>query len=78
MLRRVSGRDYSGHVRPVRVAQVEHALDRVAPARRRLVRLDATDGMATVEVTSACRVSMVAYRVAWNRANTGSRWTHGR
>lgn len=37
-----------------------------------------TDGMATVEVTSACRVSMVAYRLAWNRANTGSRWTHGR
>ncbi|MFI7367047.1 oxidoreductase [Streptomyces sp. NPDC050149] len=48
---------------PVLVAQVEHALDRGAPAQRRLVRLDATDGTATVEVTSACRVSLVAYRI---------------
>ncbi|MFI6948644.1 oxidoreductase [Streptomyces sp. NPDC050422] len=48
---------------PVLVAQVEHAVDRGAPAQRRLVRLDATDGTATVEVTSACRVSLVAYRL---------------
>ncbi|MGW6208302.1 oxidoreductase [Streptomyces sp. NPDC055089] len=48
---------------PALVAEVEHALDRGVPAQRRLVRLDATDGSATVEVTSACRVSLVAYRV---------------
>ncbi|MGW3659229.1 oxidoreductase [Streptomyces sp. NPDC005151] len=48
---------------PVLVAQIEHALDRSAPARRRLVRLTAADGTAEVDVTSACRVSLVAYRL---------------
>lgn len=48
---------------PVLVAQIEHALDRSAPARRRLVRLMAADGTAEVDVTSACRVSLVAYRL---------------
>lgn len=48
---------------PVLVAQIEYALDRSAPARRRLVRLVAADGTAGVHVTSSCRVSLVAYRL---------------
>ncbi|MFD4232023.1 oxidoreductase [Streptomyces sp. NPDC058545] len=48
---------------PVLVAQIEHALDRTAPAQRRLVRLAAADGTAGVHVTSSCRVTLVAYRI---------------
>ncbi|WUW20246.1 oxidoreductase [Streptomyces sp. NBC_01463] len=48
---------------PVLVAQIEHALDRGAPAQHRLVRLDAAGGTAAVEVTSPCRVTLVAYRL---------------
>ncbi|MET8331732.1 oxidoreductase [Streptomyces sp. NPDC005181] len=48
---------------PVLLAQIEHALDRSAPAQRRLVRLTAADGTAGVDVTAACRVSLVAYRL---------------
>ncbi|MEU1469253.1 oxidoreductase [Streptomyces sp. NPDC005761] len=48
---------------PLLVAQLEQALDRGVPAQRRLVRLDAENGTATVEVTSACRVGLVAYRI---------------
>ncbi|MFB6706710.1 oxidoreductase [Streptomyces sp. NPDC056333] len=47
----------------VLVAQIEQALDRSAPAGRRLVRLAAADGTAVVHVTSSCRVSLVAYRL---------------
>ncbi|WP_405997431.1 oxidoreductase [Streptomyces sp. NBC_00829] len=46
---------------PVLVAQIEHALDRSPPERRRLTRLAAVDGTADVEVTSPCRVRLVAY-----------------
>lgn len=47
---------------PLLVAQLEHALDRTPQEQRRLVRLVAADGEAGVEVTSACRVQLVAYR----------------
>jgi hypothetical protein len=47
---------------PVLVAQVEHALDPTPPQQRRLSRLVAADGEAGVEVTSTCRVQLVAYR----------------
>ncbi|ORT53869.1 oxidoreductase [Streptomyces sp. CB03238] len=48
---------------PLLVAQIEHALDRSPLERRRLVRLAAAGGEATVEVTSTCRVQLVAYRL---------------
>ncbi|MGW5429928.1 oxidoreductase [Streptomyces sp. NPDC004059] len=47
---------------PLLVAQIEHALDR-GPLPRRLVGLDAAGGTADVEVTSACRVRLTAYRL---------------
>ncbi|MCX4820677.1 oxidoreductase [Streptomyces sp. NBC_01142] len=48
---------------PLLVAQIEHALDRAPSQLRRLTRLTAADGVAGVEVTSACRVQLVAYRL---------------
>ncbi|GGZ38429.1 oxidoreductase [Streptomyces poonensis] len=48
---------------PLLVAQIENALDRSPPERRRLVRLVAADGAAGVEVTSTCRVRLTAYRL---------------
>ncbi|OKJ93556.1 oxidoreductase [Streptomyces sp. CB03234] len=48
---------------PLLVAQIEHALDRSPLERRRLIRLAAAGGEATVEVTSTCRVQLVAYRL---------------
>jgi hypothetical protein len=48
---------------PVLVAQIEHALDRGPLARRRLTGFAAADGCADVEVTSACRVRITAYRL---------------
>ncbi|MEV8296057.1 oxidoreductase [Streptomyces sp. WAC02707] len=48
---------------PVLVAQIEHALDGGPDGRRRLARLTATGAAAEVEVTSACRVRLTAYRV---------------
>ncbi|WP_328767267.1 oxidoreductase [Streptomyces sp. NBC_00286] len=48
---------------PLLVAQIEHALDRSPQEQRRLTRLTATDGEANVEVTSACRVQLTAYRL---------------
>jgi hypothetical protein len=48
---------------PLLVAQIEHALDRSPADRRRLTRLTAGDGGADVEVTSACRVTLTAYRI---------------
>ncbi|MER7108278.1 oxidoreductase [Streptomyces sp. NPDC000229] len=48
---------------PVLVAQIEQALDRSPPERRRLTRLAVTGGEATVEVTSTCRVQLVAHRL---------------
>ncbi|CAM5674119.1 oxidoreductase [Streptomyces spiroverticillatus] len=47
---------------PVLVAQIENALDQSPPEQRRLVRLVAADDEAGVEVTSACRVQLYAYR----------------
>ncbi|MEU8893141.1 oxidoreductase [Streptomyces sp. NPDC048442] len=47
---------------PLLVAQIEHALDRSPMEQRRLTRLVAADDEAGVEVTSACRVQLVAYR----------------
>ncbi|WP_406301916.1 oxidoreductase [Streptomyces sp. NBC_00885] len=48
---------------PLLVAQIEHALDRSPPQRRRLISLTASAGVAHVEVTSTCRVQLVAYRL---------------
>ncbi|MFF8289740.1 oxidoreductase [Streptomyces sp. NPDC016309] len=48
---------------PVLVAQVEQALDRTPPERRRLTGLAVSGGEAIVEVTSTCRVQVVAYRL---------------
>ncbi|MBG0850999.1 oxidoreductase [Streptomyces spinoverrucosus] len=48
---------------PLLVAQIEHALDRSPVERRRLTRLVTADGEAGVEVTSACRVQLTAYRL---------------
>ncbi|MFI6851231.1 oxidoreductase [Streptomyces sp. NPDC050416] len=48
---------------PLLVAQIEHALDRSPLERRRLTGLTAADGEADVEVTSACRVTLTAYRL---------------
>ncbi|MGW1895366.1 oxidoreductase [Streptomyces sp. NPDC002004] len=48
---------------PLLVAQVEDALDRTPRDRRRLTGLTATRDSAVVEVSSACRVQLVAYRL---------------
>ncbi|WP_455360221.1 oxidoreductase [Streptomyces sp. SYSU K21746] len=48
---------------PLLVAQIEHALDRSPLDRRRLTGLVVTDGEAGVEVTSGCRVQLIAYRL---------------
>ncbi|GAA3378375.1 oxidoreductase [Streptomyces sannanensis] len=48
---------------PLLVAQVEHALDRSPLEQRRLTRLIAADDEAGVEVTSTCRVQLMAYRL---------------
>ncbi|TLS47933.1 oxidoreductase [Streptomyces montanus] len=48
---------------PLLVAQIEHALDRSPQDQRRLTRLVAADGEAGVEVTSTCRVQLIAYRL---------------
>ncbi|MFG3205699.1 oxidoreductase [Streptomyces sp. NPDC048192] len=48
---------------PLLVAQIEHALDRSPLAGRRLTGFTAADGSADVEVTSACRVRITAYRL---------------
>ncbi|MCX4671641.1 oxidoreductase [Streptomyces sp. NBC_01381] len=48
---------------PLLVAQIEHALDRSPSEQRRLTRLAAMDGSADVEITSTCRVQLVAYRL---------------
>ncbi|MGW0756637.1 oxidoreductase [Streptomyces sp. NPDC002814] len=48
---------------PLLVAQIEHALDRSPPDRRRLTRLVAADGEAGIEVTSPCRVQLTVYRL---------------
>ncbi|MFF7308390.1 oxidoreductase [Streptomyces sp. NPDC008137] len=48
---------------PLLVAQIEHALDRGTVAQRRLTGLTAADGGADIEVTSACRVTLTAYRL---------------
>ncbi|GHE05839.1 oxidoreductase [Streptomyces alanosinicus] len=48
---------------PLLVAQIEHALDRGPLPQRRLTGLSAADGAADVEVTSACRVRITAYRL---------------
>ncbi|MFC9683818.1 oxidoreductase [Streptomyces sp. NPDC056948] len=48
---------------PLLVAQIEHALDRGTVAQHRLTGLTAADGGADIEVTSACRVTLTAYRL---------------
>ncbi|MET7711780.1 oxidoreductase [Streptomyces sp. NPDC005407] len=48
---------------PVLVAQIEQALDRAPLECRRLIRLTPTAGTADVEVTSTCRLRLVAYRL---------------
>jgi hypothetical protein len=48
---------------PLLVAQIEHALDRSPLPQRRLTGLTAAGGSADVEVTSACRVRITAYRL---------------
>jgi hypothetical protein len=48
---------------PLLVAQIEHALDQSPLEQRRLTRLGAFDGTAGVEITSTCRVKLIAYRL---------------
>ncbi|WP_309093329.1 oxidoreductase [Streptomyces sp.] len=48
---------------PLLVAQTEHALDRSPAGQRRLTALTADGGGADVEVTSACRLTLTAFRV---------------
>ncbi|MEU5952633.1 oxidoreductase [Streptomyces sp. NPDC047525] len=48
---------------PLLVAQIEHALDRSPLEQRRLTRLAAADGSADVEITSTCRIRLIAYRL---------------
>ncbi|MCF3121655.1 oxidoreductase [Streptomyces arenae] len=48
---------------PLLVAQIEDALDRSPQELRRLTRLVADPRSASLEVTSACRVQLTAYRV---------------
>lgn len=48
---------------PLPVARTEAALDRSPPEQRRLTRLVAAEGEAGVEVTSTCRVQLIAYRL---------------
>ncbi|OEJ24084.1 oxidoreductase [Streptomyces agglomeratus] len=50
-------------ITPLLVAQIEAALDRSPPERRRLARLAARRGEADVVVTSTCRVQLIAYRL---------------
>ncbi|MEV0524083.1 oxidoreductase [Streptomyces sp. NPDC050439] len=60
---RVSYVDGLAPIIPLLVAQIEHALDRGPLELRRLTRLAAADGSADVEITSTCRVQLVAYRL---------------
>ncbi|MGW0610838.1 oxidoreductase [Streptomyces sp. NPDC002788] len=48
---------------PLLVAQIEHALDHSPAGQRRLTGLTADGDGADVEVTSACRVTLTAYRL---------------
>ncbi|MFH8489075.1 oxidoreductase [Streptomyces longisporoflavus] len=48
---------------PLLVAQIEDALDASPPEQRRLTRLAAAHGTADVEITSTCRVQLIAYRL---------------
>ncbi|MEU6993917.1 oxidoreductase [Streptomyces sp. NPDC046465] len=48
---------------PLLLAQIEYALDRSPREQRRLTRLAAGPHAADLEVTSACRVRLTAYRV---------------
>ncbi|GGV34183.1 oxidoreductase [Streptomyces longisporoflavus] len=48
---------------PLLVAQIEDALDPSPPEQRRLTRLAAAHGTADVEITSTCRVQLIAYRL---------------
>ncbi|MGI5429960.1 oxidoreductase [Streptomyces sp. CA-179760] len=48
---------------PLLVAQIEHALDRGTVVQRRLTGLTAAGNAADIEVTSACRVALTAYRL---------------
>ncbi|EFL36220.1 oxidoreductase [Streptomyces viridochromogenes DSM 40736] len=48
---------------PLLVAQIERALDRGPVERRRLTGLTAQRGTADVDVSSACRVTLTAYRL---------------
>lgn len=48
---------------PLLVAQIEHALDPTPLPQRRLAGLTAAGDTADVEVTSACRVRITAYRL---------------
>lgn len=48
---------------PLLVAQIEHALDDSPLERRRLTRLAAAHGAADVEITSTCRVQLIAHRL---------------
>ncbi|MEU6763087.1 oxidoreductase [Streptomyces sp. NPDC046853] len=48
---------------PLLVAQIEDALDPSPLEQRRLMRLGAVDGTADVEITSTCRVQLIAYRL---------------
>ncbi|WP_406390474.1 oxidoreductase [Streptomyces sp. NBC_00887] len=55
--------DGTAPVIPLLVARIENALDRTPPSGRRLLGLTVTDGTACLEVSSTCRVSLVAYRL---------------
>ncbi|WP_399933219.1 oxidoreductase [Streptomyces kanamyceticus] len=48
---------------PLLVAQIEHALDRSPQEQRRLTALAACREAAQLEVTSTCRVQLIAYRM---------------
>jgi hypothetical protein len=48
---------------PLLVAQVEHALDTAPVGRRRLTRLARSGDDAGIDVTSTCRVRVLAYRL---------------
>ncbi|MFD7552796.1 oxidoreductase [Streptomyces sp. NPDC059578] len=48
---------------PLLVAQVEHALDTARAGRRRLTHLSSAGGDAGVDVSSTCRVRLLAYRL---------------
>ncbi|MFD9497831.1 hypothetical protein [Streptomyces sp. NPDC060035] len=55
--------DGTAPVIPLLVARIENALDRTPPSGRRLLGLTVTDGAACLEVSSTCRVRLVAYRL---------------